>query len=93
MLLMHDAFSHVLFKGACNAERHLTKPAFELIVAHPAMSLHVSGQLAALSAGVGTQLAGIRFLSRMTSSMHCQVAAVLKNLSTVLAGIVSSTTD
>ena len=93
MLLMHNAFSHVLFKGACNAERHLTKPTFELIVAHPAVGLHVSGQLAALSAGVGTQLAGIRFLSRMTSSVHCQVAAVLKNLSTVLAGVVPAPTN
>jgi len=90
VLLMHNAFSHVFLKGGRNAERHVAKPTFELVVPHPPVRLHVPRQLAALRTGVRTQLTPVWFLAGVTPPVHRQVAAVLENFSTILAGVVPS---
>ena len=90
VLLMHNAFSHVFLKGGRHAERHLAKPTLELVVPHPPVGLHVPRKLAALRTGVRTQLTPVWFLAGVTSPVHRQVAAVLENFSTILAGVVSS---
>ena len=53
------------------------------------MCLHVSCQLAALSTGVGTHFTLIRLLPRVAAPVHCQVTAVLENLSTELTGLLT----
>ena len=93
VLLMHDALPHVLLKGGRHAEGHVTKPTFELVVPHPPVGLHVPRQLAALRTGVRTQLTSVWFLARVTSPVHRQVAAVLENLSAVLARVVAAPAD
>ena len=90
VLLMHNAFSHVFLKGGRHAEGHIAEPTFELVVPHPAVGLHVPRQLAALRTGVRTQLTPVWFLAGVTSPVHRQVAAVLEDFSTILAGVVSS---
>ena len=79
----------MLLKGCVLAEGHSTKVAVEhLLACALAVGLHVSRQLAALGARVRAKLTFVRLLSRVTSSVYCQVAAVLKHLSTELAGVV-----
>ena len=90
MLLMHNAFSHVFLKSGRDAEGHVAKPTLELVVPHPPVGLHVPRQLAALRTGIRTQLTPVWFLAGVTSPVHRQVAAVLEDFSTVLAGVVSS---
>ena len=85
---MHNAFSHVFLKGGRHAEGHVAKPTFELVVPHPPVGLHVPRKFAALRTGVRTQLTSVWFLARVTSSVHRQVAAVLEDFSTILAGVV-----
>ena len=93
VLLVHDALPHVLLQGGGDAEGHVAEPALELVVPHPAVGLHVPRQFAALSTRVGTELAPVRLLPRVTSSVHGQVAAVLENLSTELARVVAAPAD
>ena len=93
VLLMHDALPHVLLKGGRHAEGHVAKPTFELVVPHPAVGLHVPGELAALGTGVGAELALVRFLSSVRSPVHRQVGAVLENLPAVLAGVLTTTSN
>ena len=88
MLLMHDAFSHVFLKGGRHAERHVAKPAFELIVPHPPVRLHVPRKFAALCTGVRTQLTPVWFLACVTSPVHRQVAAVLEDFSAKLTTVI-----
>ena len=57
------------------------------------MGLHVPRQLAALRAGVRTQLTPVRLLARVAPPVHSQVAAVLEDFSTILAGVVSPSPD
>ena len=75
------------------AEGHSTKVTLEhlLVAGSLAVGLHVSGQLATLSARVRAKLAFVRFLSCVTSSVHRQVAAILKHFSAELTGIVLPT--
>ena len=73
------------------AEGHSTEVALEHLLAGAlAVGLHVSGQLAALSARVRTKLTFVRLLSCVTPPMHGEIAAVLENLPAELAGIVLS---
>ena len=92
-LLRHQALPHVLLQGARNAEWHLAKPALEGVVAGPAVGLHVPGELAALGTGVGTQLTLVRFLSSVGPPVHRQVGTVLENLPTVLASVLTTTSN
>ena len=79
----------MFLKGCVLAEGHSTEVALEHLLAGAlAVGLHVSGQLAALSARVRAKLTFVWFLSCVTSSVYCQVAAVLEHLSTELAGVV-----
>ena len=57
------------------------------------MGLHVPGELAALGTGVGTQLTLVRLLSRVRSPVDCQVGTVLENLPTVLASVLTTTSN
>ena len=88
VLLVHDALPHVLLQGGGDAEGHVAEPALELVVPHPAVGLHVPRQLAALSTRVRTELAPVRLLPRVTSSVHGQVAAVLEDFSAKLATVI-----
>ena len=90
VLLVHDALPHVLLQGGGDAEGHVAEPALELVVPHPAVGLHVPRQLAALSTRVRTELALVRFLPRVTSSVHGQVAAVLEHFPAELARVVAA---
>ena len=79
----------MLLKGCMLAEGHSTKVALKhLLACSLAVGLHVSRQLAALGARVRAKLTFVRLLSRVTSSMHGKIAAVLEHLSTELAGVV-----
>ena len=80
----------MLLKSCVLAEGHSTKVTFEHLLGAGslAVGLHMSRQLAALSARVRAKLTFVRLLSRVTSPMHGKVAAVLKHLSTELAGVV-----
>ena len=79
----------MLLKGCMLAEGHSTKVALEHLLAGAlAVGLHVSGQLAALSARVRAKLTFVRLLSCVTSPVYCQVAAVLEHLSTELARVI-----
>ena len=93
VLLVHDALPHVLLQGGGDAEGHVAEPALELVVPHPAVGLHVPRQFAALSTRVGTELALVRFLSRVRPPVHRQVGTVLENLPAVLAGVLTTTSD
>jgi len=88
---MNNAFPHVFLQSAGHTEGHLTEPALEGVVAHPAVSLHVPGELAALGTGVGAELTLVRFLSSVRPPVHRQVGAVLENLPAVLAGVLTTT--
>lgn len=73
------------------AEGHSTEVALEHLLAGAlAVGLHVSGQLAALSARVRTKLTFVRLLSCVTPPMHGEIAAVLENLPAELARVVLS---
>ena len=79
----------MLLKGCVLAEGHSTEVTLEHLLAGAlAVGLHVSGQLAALSARVRAKLTFVRLLSCVTSPVYCQVAAVLEHLSTKLARVV-----
>ena len=93
VLLVHDALPHVLLQGGGDAEGHVAEPALELVVPHPAMGLHVPRQFAALSTRVGAELALVRFLPRVTSPVHGQVAAVLEHFPAELARVVAAPAD
>ena len=54
------------------------------------MSLEVPGEFAALGALVVTQPALVRLLPRVASPVHRQVAAVLENFATKLAGVTAA---
>ena len=90
---MNNAFPHVFLQSTGHTEGHLTEPALERVVAHPAVSLHVPGQLAALGTGVGAELALVRFLSRVRPPVHRQVGTVLEHLPAVLAGVLTTTSN
>ena len=75
----------MLLKGCVLAEGHSTEVALEHLLAGAlAVGLHVSGQLAALSARVRAKLTFVRFLSCVTSPMHGKITAVLEHLSAEL---------
>jgi len=93
VLLVHDALPHVLLQGGGDAEGHVAEPALELVVPHPAVGLHVPRQFAALSTRVGTELAPVRLLPRVTSPVHGQVAAVLEHFPAELARVVAAPAD
>jgi len=78
----------MLLQGARYGERHLAEAALVRVLTVSAVGLHVPGQLGALRAGVGTQLALVRFLAGVRSPVHRQVRAVLKYLPAILASIV-----
>ena len=90
---MNNAFPHVFLQSARHTERHLTEPALEGVVPHPAVGLHVPGELAALGTGVGAELPLVRFLSSVRSPVDRQVGAVLEHLPAVLAGVLTTTSD
>ena len=75
------------------AEGHSTKVTLEhlLVAGSLAVGLHVSGQLATLSARVRAKLTFVRLLSCVTSSMHGKITAVLEHLSAELARVVLPT--
>ena len=93
VLLMNDALPHVLLKGGRHAEGHVAKPTFELVVPHPAVGLHVPRQLAALGARVRAKLSLVRLLAGVAPPVHSQVAAVLEDFSTILAGVIPPSPD
>lgn len=70
----------MLLQRRGHGKRHVTETAAVYILADPSVCLHMSGQLGALRAGVGTQLAFVGLLTRVRASVHGQVAAVLENL-------------
>ena len=79
----------MLLKGCMLAEGHSTKVALEhLLPGALAVGLHVSGQLAALSARVRAKLTLVRLLAGVAPLVHRQVAAVLENFSTKLATVI-----
>ena len=88
---MNNTFPHVLLQSTGHTERHVTEPALKSVVPHPAVSLHVPGELAALGAGVRTELTLVGLLSRVRPPVHRQVGAVLENLPAVLAGVLTTT--
>ena len=87
---MNNAFPHVFLQSAGHTEGHLTEPALESVVPHPAVGLHVPGELAGLGAGVGAELALVGLLPGVGPSVHRQVGAVLEHLAAVLAGVLSA---
>ena len=52
------------------------------------MDLHVPGKLAALGAGVFTDVTFVRFFSRVGSDVNSEVGGVLKDFPTVSTGVV-----
>ena len=90
---MNNAFPHVFLQSAGHTEGHLTEPALESVVPHPAVGLHVPGELAALGTGVGAELTLVRFLSSVRPPVDRQVGAVLENLPAVLAGVLTTTSN
>ena len=80
----------MLLKSAGYRKRHITEGTPESVHSSFTMSFHVSGQFAALSAGIRTKFTFVRFFSSMTSDVHCQVTAVLEHFSTVSAAVTST---
>jgi len=83
----------VLLQSARDTEGHVAEPALHDVLPSPTVGLHVPGELAALGTGVGTQLTLVRLLSRVRSPVDCQVGTVLENLPTVLASVLTTTSD
>ena len=81
------ALPHVLLQCGVLAEGCATVVTLEYLPSFFPVYLHVSGQLAALGAGIGTQVTLVRFLPRVTASVHCQVTAVFKNFPTKFTSV------
>ena len=92
-LIVGRALAHVFLQGAGDGEGHITEGAAKPVHAGLAVGLHVSGQLAALSARVRAKLTFVRLLSRVAPLVHSQVAAVLEDFSAKLAGVVTAPRD
>ena len=80
----------MFLKSAGHRERHITEGTPESVHSNFPMGFHVSGQFAALCAGVRTKFTFIRFVSCVTSDVHCQVTAVLEHFPTVSAAVTST---
>ena len=85
---MNNAFPHVFLQSAGYTEGHVTEPALESVVPHPPVSLHVPGELAALGAGVFTNITFVGFLSGVRSDMYGEVGSVLENFPTIFTSVV-----
>ena len=90
---MNNAFPHVFLQSAGHTEGHVTEPALESVVTHPAVSLHVPGELAALGTGVGAELTLVRLLPGVRSPVDGQVGTVLEHLPAVLASVLTAASN
>lgn len=81
-------FLHVFLQRAVDAEGHVADVAAVHILSKLPVGLHVACQLGALGAGVAAQVAFVGPFARVAASVHRQVAAVLEDLATVLAGVI-----
>lgn len=78
---------HVFLQGAVNTEGHLANVAAVDLLPYLAMRFHVTRQLTALGTCIVAELAFVRPLSSVAPTVHRQIAAVLKDLATVLTCI------
>ena len=89
LLLLDDALAHVFLQRRRDREGHLAEAAAVDVLAEPAVGLHVTGQLGALGARVAAQFTFIRFLARVRSPVHRQIAAVFEDFAAEFARVVA----
>lgn len=80
-------FLHVFLQRAVDAEGHVADVAAVHLLPKLPVGLHVACQLGALGTGIAAQVALVGPFACVAASVHCQVAAVLEHLATVLAGV------
>ena len=90
-LLVYTTFSSMFLQSCCHTEGHVTESTFENPHSWFHMYSHMPCKLGTLSTRIMTHITFVRFFTSVASFMNCKVWGIFEYFSTVVTGIIPTT--